>query len=110
MPELRSVYLTFPDLDSAASVAKHLVDERLAACVNLLPRALSFYRWEGVVRSEEEVIGFAKTTVDKVDALIARAAELHPYDVPGVVALHPAQARPAYAAWVADETREQGEG
>jgi len=108
MAELRSVYMTFPDLDSATSVAKHLVDERLAACVNLLPRALSVYRWEGAVRSEEEVVAFAKTTVDRVDALVARAAELHPYQVPCVVALQPAAALPAYADWVASETTPEG--
>ncbi|HEX7041393.1 MAG TPA: divalent-cation tolerance protein CutA [Trueperaceae bacterium] len=105
MAELRSVYMTFPDLDSASTVAKHLVDERLAACVNLLPRALSVYRWEGAVRSEEEVVAFAKTTADRLADLMARAAELHPYDVPCVVALHPVEALPAYADWVADETR-----
>lgn len=107
MAELRSVYMTFPDLESATTVAKHLVDERLAACVNLLPRALSVYRWEAVVRSEEEVVAFAKTTVEKVEAVISRAAELHPYEVPCVVALAPTAALPAYADWVAAETSDQ---
>ncbi len=104
MAQLRSVYMTFPDLDSASTVAKHLVEERLAACVNLLPRGLSVYRWEGAVRSEEEVVGFAKTTADRVAALMARAAELHPFEVPCVVALHPVEALPAYADWVESET------
>ncbi|HZW28044.1 MAG TPA: divalent-cation tolerance protein CutA [Trueperaceae bacterium] len=108
MAELRSVYMTFPDLDSATAVAKHLVDERLAACVNLLPRALSVYRWEGAVRSEEEVVAFAKTTAERLEALMARAAELHPYQVPCVVALHPAAASPAYVDWVAGEVTEGG--
>lgn len=105
MVELRSVYMTFPDLDSATSVARHLVDERLAACVNLIPRAVSVYRWEGQVLTEEEVVAFAKTTTDLVEALVARAAELHPFDVPCVVALQPASSLPAYAEWVEGETR-----
>lgn len=105
MAEIRSVYMTFPDLDSAASVARHLVDERLAACVNLLPRGVSVYRWEGQVNTEEEVVAFAKTTADRVDALVTRVKELHTYEVPCVVALPVTGGLPAFLAWVAADTR-----
>lgn len=105
MAEIRSVYMTFPDLDSAASVARHLVDERLAACVNLLPRGLSVYRWEGQVSTEEEVVAFAKTTADRLDALIARVKELHSYELPCIVALPVAGGLPEFLTWVVEETQ-----
>ena len=102
MPELRSVYLTFPDLDSAASVAKRLVDGRLAACVNLLPRALSFYRWEGKLCQEAEVRLVIKTLPACEAALQGLFAELHPYEVPQFLAV-PMRASPAYFDWVLGE-------
>lgn len=104
MAELRSVYMTFPDLDTAMSIAKHLVDEHLVACVNVVPRCVSVYRWEGQVCNEEEVVAFAKTTAERFDAVAARVNELHPFDVPCVVALDVAAGLPAYEKWVGQET------
>ena len=106
MAELRSVYMTFPDLDIAMSIAKHLVDEHLVACVNVVPRGVSVYRWEGQVHNEEEVVAFAKTTAERFDAVAARVNELHPYEVPCVVALDVAAGLPAFMDWVIEETRE----
>lgn len=101
---VRSVYLTFPDVDSALSTARTLVEERLVACVNVLPRATSVYRWEEKVVSEEEVVAFAKTTADKVPAVVDRVGELHPYDVPCVVALAVTGGAAPYLEWVGEET------
>lgn len=106
MAELRSVYMTFPDLDTAISIAKHLVDENLVACVNVVPRGVSVYRWEGQVHNEEEVVAFAKTTAERFETVAARVNELHPYDVPCVVALNVSAGLPAFMDWVAEETRE----
>lgn len=104
MSEIRSIYLTFPDVDTALSIARTLLDERLVACVNLLPRATSVYRWEGRVETQEEVVAFAKTSADRVAALSARVAELHPHEVPCVVALDVMGGSLAYLDWVATET------
>lgn len=102
--QIRSLYLTFPNADSALSIAQKLVDERLVACVNVLPRATSVYRWEGNTLSEEEVVAFAKTTADRVAAVVSRVEELHPYDVPCVVALKVTEGSGAYLDWIAAET------
>lgn len=95
---------TCPDRDTAGRIARALVDERLAACVNLLPGITSVYRWEGAVETDEEVLLLAKTAPARVQALIARIVELHPYDVPEVVALEAAGGLPAYLEWIASET------
>lgn len=100
----RSVYLTFPDMDTAAHVARALVDARLAACVNILPGVRSLYRWEGEVQDEGEVVALAKTRAALVDALAARVRELHPYDTPCVVAFPIAGGDAGFLAWVREAT------
>jgi len=104
-----SVYLilsTCPDADTAQRLARTLVEERLAACVNLLPGAISTYRWQGKVEQATEVQLLAKTTADRRDALMVRLAELHPYELPEILAVETAAGLPAYLAWVATETRQ----
>jgi periplasmic divalent cation tolerance protein len=83
----------------AASLARTLVDERLAACVNVLPPMTSLYRWKGVVEEDREQQLIIKTTSDRTVALAARLRELHPYELPEFVVLD-ATASVAYAAWV----------
>lgn len=98
--DVRAVYLTFPDLESAKVVATQLVEARLAACVNLLPGATSIYRWEGETVVESECVAIAKTAADTVDALIAAVQELHPYDVPCAVAYAAVGGAETYLEWV----------
>jgi len=103
-----SVFLilsTCPDADTAKRLARTLVEERLAACVNLLPGVSSTYRWRGEVEQATEVQLLAKTTADRRVALIARLAELHPYELPEILAVETAAGLPAYLDWVAAETR-----
>ena len=103
-----SVFLilsTCPDADTAQRLARTLVEERLAACVNLLPGVSSTYRWRGEVEQATEVQLLAKTTADRRVALIARLAELHPYELPEILAVETAEGLPAYLDWVAAETR-----
>ena len=83
----------------AASLARTLVAERLAACVNVLPPMTSLYRWKGVVEEDREQQLIIKTTSDRTAALGARLRELHPYELPEFVVLD-ATASVAYAAWV----------
>lgn len=102
---LRLVLSNVPDEAVAAAIARTLVDERLAACVNVLGACRSTYRWQGAVEHAEEVTVLVKTTSRRHDACVRRLAELHPYDVPEIVTLAPESVWPAYAAWADEETR-----
>ena len=100
MSDLALVLVTAPDPDTAASLARALVEERLAACGNLIPGVRSIYRWQGEVCDESEVLLILKTRQDAVEALRARVVALHPYECPEVVALSPTAVHPPYLAWV----------
>ncbi|WP_439026392.1 divalent-cation tolerance protein CutA [Haloarchaeobius sp. DT45] len=92
-----TVYITAPP-NEAGTLAKALVDERLAACVNRV-RCRSTYRWEGEVHEGDEEILLAKTTDEGYDALVERVEELHPYDVPCVERFDEAEVLPSFGAW-----------
>jgi periplasmic divalent cation tolerance protein len=96
---------TCPDAETAQRLARALVEERLAACVQLLPGVVSTYRWQGRLEQATEVQLLAKTGADRRDALIARLAELHPYELPEILAVETAVGLPAYLDWVTAETR-----
>jgi len=96
---------TCPDAASATRIAEALVGERLAACVNLLPGVESVYRWQDRVERASEVLLLIKTTRARLDALTARVVELHPYELPEVIAVDIAGGLPGYLAWIADGTR-----
>lgn len=98
------VFSTFPSPDKAAEITRTLVDARLAACANLVPSVRSIYRWQGQLCDETETLAIIKTTADRLDALTARLTELHPYEVPEVVAIPVAGGHAPYLAWVAGET------
>ena len=98
-------YCTCPDPDSAGRLARALVEERLAACVNLLPGVRSVYRWQGTVEEAAEVLLLIKTTRDRLDALAARVRALHPYELPELLAVEAAGGLPGYLDWVAAESR-----
>jgi periplasmic divalent cation tolerance protein len=103
-----TVYATFGSADEAASIARTLVEERLAACANILGPCRSLYRWEGKIDDAEEIAVLLKTTAEGAEALIARLAELHSYDVPAAVAWPIGAAHLPYADWVAAEVRGAG--
>ena len=88
----------------AAALARTLVDERLAACVNVLPAMLSVYRWKGAVESDREQQLVIKTAASRVAALEARVRELHPYELPDFLVLSASGAK-AYLDWIAAEAR-----
>ena len=88
----------------AAALARTLVDERLAACVNVLPVMTSIYRWQGKVEHDREQQVVIKTSSDRVAALQARLRELHPYELPEFLVLD-ARGSEAYLAWVGDSMR-----
>jgi periplasmic divalent cation tolerance protein len=98
------VYITVPSAEEAARLARALVDERLAACVNQLP-VQSVYRWQGQIEQADELLLIVKTARDRLDALAARVRALHSYTVPEIIALPVVAGWPAYLAWVHEETR-----
>src|SRR5215213_3123481 len=100
-----SVYAVFADLTEAERIGRITVEERLAACVNLLGAIHSIYRWQGAIESADEVAAIFKTTNQRADALIARIAGLHSYDVPCVVTWPIDKITTAYANWVEDSVR-----
>jgi periplasmic divalent cation tolerance protein len=95
---------TCPDAETAATIARRLVEERLAACVNQFPGVVSTYRWQGRIHEDAEVLLLIKTTRERFDALRDRLVGLHPYEVPELIALEVADGLPAYLEWVARET------
>ncbi|HEY1720881.1 MAG TPA: divalent-cation tolerance protein CutA [Magnetospirillaceae bacterium] len=100
-----SVYVTAPDHETALKIARAIVDERLAACANILGPMTSVYRWEGKVMEEGEVSFIAKTTEAQLPVLIARIKTLHPYQVPCIVAWPIAAGHQPYLDWISAETR-----
>jgi periplasmic divalent cation tolerance protein len=103
-PEVRVVFITAPNVESAETLAQTLVGERLAACVNVVPEIRSFYRWEGEVQNDPEVLLIVKTRADRCTALAARVKELHPYDLPEVLELSAASGSRTYLDWVRTES------
>jgi len=100
------VFTNCPDHASAERIARSVLEERLAACVNILAGSHSLYRWQGAIESASEVPVLLKTTEARYPALAARIAELHPYSVPEIIALTVADGLPAYLEWITAETRE----
>lgn len=100
-----SIYAVFADADEAQRIGRSVVEERLAACINILPPIRSIYRWQGEIETSEEVAAIFKTTDDAADRLIVRIAELHSYDVPCVVSWPIDKVLGSYAGWVEDSVR-----
>ena len=98
-------YCSCPDPATADRIANALVAERLAACVNVLPGIRSVYRWQDAVEHADEVLLMIKTSDDRLDALTARVASLHPAELPELIAVEVVGGLPAYLSWVADQTR-----
>jgi periplasmic divalent cation tolerance protein len=104
MTDLLVVLTSFPDAECARQAARVVVEERLAACVSLLPGTESIYRWQGAIETATEVLALIKTRAEWHDRLTVRLGELHPYEVPEILALRPDQVSPAYRQWLLAET------
>jgi periplasmic divalent cation tolerance protein len=103
MSDIVSVYAVFADAEEAERIARLVVEERLAACANILGPCRSIYRWQGAVEEAVEVPAIIKARADKADRLVARIAELHSYEVPAITVWPIEQALAAYSAWVESE-------
>ena len=104
MSDLRLVYITAGSAEEAATIGRALVEEKLAACVNILPGMRSIYRWQGAIETADEVVLIAKTRAPLVTVLVARVRQLHSYDVPCAVSLPILDGNPDYLQWLAEET------
>jgi periplasmic divalent cation tolerance protein len=98
------IYITASSVDEATAIGRSLVDERLAACANVLPGSTSIYHWQGAIAEGRECALIAKTTPQRVDALIVRVKALHSYDCPCIVALPITAGNPEFLEWITTET------
>ncbi len=104
MSQIATVYAVFADRDEAERIARIVIEEKLAACANILAACRSIYRWQGKVEEADEVPALFKTKADLAERLIARIGALHSYDVPAAVAWPIAATLDDYADWVRAET------
>ena len=107
-PGALMVLVTAPSVEVARHLARVLVDEGLAACVNVVPEVASIYRWQGRREETTEALLIVKTGVARYEALEQRVLELHPYSVPEVLALPVARGAPRYVQWVQDSVASEG--
>lgn len=105
MPQkIKFVYVTAPNIDEALKIGRALVQERLAACANIIDGVRSIYRWEGNVVDEKEVVLVLKTVESKVEAVSKKIKSIHSYDCPCIVALEITGGNDEFIKWVASET------
>lgn len=98
------VFSTLPDEARAREIATRLVDDRLAACVNILPGLTSIYRWQGKTETAGEVLLIIKTSEDAYPRLESALKACHPYELPEILAVAPLMGLPDYLTWIAQET------
>jgi periplasmic divalent cation tolerance protein len=98
------VFITASNEDEGANIAKTLVEERLAGCVNIVKDIRSIYRWEGKTEDEKEVLMIAKTQRSLFTKLSQRVRELHSYTVPEIIAIPVFEGSEDYLSWLKDVT------
>jgi len=101
MTDAQLVLTMLPTADAAAVVARALVEEKLAACCNLVPAVRSIYRWEGKLHDDNEVLVLIKTRAEQIERLKSRILELHPYAVPEILVLPIEGGYAGYLEWIA---------
>lgn len=99
------VYITASGEEEAAKIARILVEERLAACVNILKDARSIYRWQGKIEDEKESLMIIKTRKELFDPLVKRVKEVHSYTVPEIISLPIIEGSEDYMKWLKEVTR-----
>jgi len=107
MTDVLLVFCTCPDAVVAERLADGLVDEQLAACVNILPKIRSIYRWQGSLQSDSEVLMLIKTNQHRYVKLEQWLLKNHPYDVPEVLALTVEAGAHDYLDWIDQATRQK---
>jgi periplasmic divalent cation tolerance protein len=100
-------YTTCGDPEEAEKIARHLIDERLAACVSVVESVKSYYRWKGRVESDDEILLMIKTSRDLVDAVRQALDKLHTYDLPELIVTPIVDGSPNYLAWLETELADE---
>jgi Uncharacterized protein involved in tolerance to divalent cations len=100
MTDKRIVLSTAGSEDEARKIARHLIENQLAACVNIIPQIESIYRWQGKIESSREWLLLIKTTAEKVASVMAAILELHSYDLPECIAISIEDGSSAYLQWI----------
>lgn len=103
-PENIVVYVTAPSEDAAAVIARALIEQKLAACVNIVRNIRSIYSWQGKIEDDDEVLMIIKTQKKHFDALSEKVKELHSYDVPEIIALPILKGSDDYLEWIKAST------
>ena len=106
MTNIRMVFCNAPDIDIAEKIAHELVNRRQAACVNILFPCKSVYRWNDTIEKAQEIPMIIKTTQEAMDELMQTITELHPYEVPEILALNVSEGLPGYCEWLRQQVYE----
>lgn len=102
---LSAAFVTCPSEDVAKKLSRAMVEKDLAACVNIIPKVTSVYRWEGKVQEDSETLLMIKTRTEAVSQLIEFVKSNHPYDVPEVISVQLNEGNEAYMQWVRDSVK-----
>lgn len=108
MSDYIMVLTTLPDQEQAESLAGTLLENKLAACIQVLPRMTSLYTWQGKVEKDGEHLMLIKTRTSRYEDLAAAIGEHHPYDVPELIAVDIVTGLPEYLGWINDCTGQHG--
>jgi periplasmic divalent cation tolerance protein len=103
--DMVTVYTTLPSLEQAQTLSRYLVQEKLAACANIIPGVQSVYEWEGRLHEETEVAVLIKTTHSLIEAVFAAITAKHPYSVPALIAYKPVRTAEPYLNWLMSQTK-----
>jgi len=95
----RVVFITTP-LEKGEEIARYLVENKLAACVNIVQKVKSIYWWQGKIEEDAEALLIVKTSTDKIKELITKVKEIHPYTVPEIISLKIEEGNPDYLKWI----------
>lgn len=104
MTVARIILTTVGTAEDAEKVARDLVEQRVAACVNILPGVRSFYRWKGAIADEQEILLYIKTAASRVDDVFERLEAIHPYELPEFMVIAPDTVGADYAEWIEENT------
>ncbi len=104
MPDIVLLYVTAPNDDILAKIGRGLVEEKLAACVNILGQTTSIYRWEGAIEEAQEVAMLVKTSASRAEAATAHIKALHPYSTPAILQIPVEGGFSPFLAWIKAET------
>jgi periplasmic divalent cation tolerance protein len=101
-----AIYTTFQDIEEAKKFGRILIDERLAACVNVVPNVISLYRWDEAVQEDKEVIVWIKTRKTLIQEIHSKLITTHSYDVPAFIVYNIHSGSDEYLQWINSETKE----